>query len=146
MSKIILVGESNPYGGTDEFALYPVPDGCSGHRLCCLILGMRRSHYLETFVRSNLCTGPWRIRDARKRAVELLRENLGGKFILFGRKVCDGFGVPFVPFTVADGILLRLPHPSGLNRMWQEDGAVDKARRAVIAFAPEVAPLIGVDS
>jgi hypothetical protein len=54
LSKPLLVGEVNPYGGDPYYALYPAPDGCSGHRLCYLILGMRREDYLESFERINL--------------------------------------------------------------------------------------------
>ena len=36
--KVVLVGEQNPYGPDPEFALYPAPEGSSGHRLCCQIL------------------------------------------------------------------------------------------------------------
>lgn len=46
-SKPLLVGESNPYRSDPHFALYPAPDGCSGHRLCRLILKMGRRDYLE---------------------------------------------------------------------------------------------------
>jgi hypothetical protein len=42
MEKIVLVGESNPYGADPYYALYPAPDGSAGHRLCCLVLGMTR--------------------------------------------------------------------------------------------------------
>lgn len=141
MGKVILVGESNPYGGDDYYALYPAPDGCSGHRLCCLILGMDPDDYLEAFERTNLVRGPWSLSAARARAALLL--TAGGRFVLFGAKVCAGFGVPFAPFTVKDEVLLRMPHPSGLNRMWQEEGAFARARAAVAAFAPEVAHLLG---
>lgn len=142
MSKIILVGETNPYGAEPYYALYPAPDGCAGHRLCCRILGMHRHVYLQTFDRANLCEGNWSLRDARKKAVELLRG--GGKFILLGSKVCAGFGVPFVPFVVQDEVLLKLPHPSGLCRLWHEAGSMQRARDLVGTFAPELAPLLGV--
>lgn len=55
MSKVTLIGESNPHSYTPYHALYPSPEGCSGHRLCCLILGMRPLDYLEVFNRVNLC-------------------------------------------------------------------------------------------
>ncbi len=140
---VALVGESNPYGADPDFALYPAPDGCSGQRLCCLILGMRRREYLEAFERVNLCAGPWSLSEARRRAADLLGE--GGRFVLLGRKVADAFGVPHArPFSTVDEVLLCLPHPSGLCRSWSEEGAVRRAREAVAAFAPEVAHLLGV--
>ncbi len=142
--KPVLIGESNPYGADPHFALYPVPDGCSGHRLCCLVLGMHRTRYLDAFDRVNLCAGEWNLRQARATAVELIQERMGeARLILLGAKVCAAFGVAFVPFTVADGILLRLPHPSGLCRLWAEPGAFLRAREAVAMFAPEVVGELG---
>lgn len=143
--KPVLVGESNPYGSDPYFALYPAPDGCSGHRLCCRILGMHRAAYMEAFDRVNLCDGPWSMPRARQAAMSLIGKCAGYcKLILLGSKVAAAFGVPFVPFTAVDEVLLRLPHPSGLCRMWSEEGAVDRARAAVAAFVPEVAHLLGI--
>lgn len=144
MRKPLIVGESNPYGGDDEFALYPAPDGCSGHRLCCLILGMRRATYLETFRRCNLVRGPWRIGPARERAKELWEDADGGPFVLLGAKVCAAWEIPFKPFEVFDGgTTLILPHPSGINRMWSVPGTVEKARAVVAEAFPDVAPFLG---
>lgn len=143
-AKPVLVGESNPYGGDPAFALYPAPDGCSGHRLCCLILGMRRAAYLEAFGRVNLCAGPWRARAARDAAKALWDAPSAPRLVLLGAKVSAAFQVPFVPFEISEGgTMLVLPHPSGLNRMWGEPGAFAKARAAVAAFVPEIAHLIG---
>ncbi len=128
-TKPLLVGESNPYGSDPCYALYPAPDGCSGHRLAVLILGMSRQSYLESFDRINLVSGPWRIREARESASTLI----GRRLILLGAKVCSAFGVAFTPFMVGDAGLV-LPHPSGLNRMWQEKGSVERARKAVRLF------------
>ena len=141
---ITLVGETNPYGGTDQFALYPAPDGCSGHRLCCLIFGMKRKDYLETFKRANLVQGVWSIPPARQRANELMQQ--GGKFVLCGSKVAAAFGLKFKPFdTYNRGVILMLPHPSGLSRAWNQPDSITKARDAMIAFAPEIASLIGIE-
>ncbi len=144
MSRIVLVGESNPYGSSPEFALYPEPSGCSGHRLCHLILGMHRQSYLSAFERANLCDYRWTMSEAVQSAARLM--DGGGRFVLLGSKVCAAFGVPFVPFTAEDEVLLRLPHPSGRCRAWSQPGAYLRARVAVRRFAPEVSHLIGVDS
>ena len=138
-AKVTLVGESNPYGGDDYYALYPAPDGCSGHRLCCLILGMDPDDYLEAFGRVNLVRGGWSVRAAREAAARL-----DGRLILLGSKVCAAFGLEFKPFHVAPSRpALVLPHPSGLCRLWQQPGAVECARRAVSSFCPEIAHLLG---
>lgn len=141
--KPMLIGESNPYGSDPYYALYPAPDGCSGHRLCCLVLGMHRHTYLETFDRINLCEGRWSLRTARQRAQELWPQRR--KFILFGYKVCTAWEIlPYEPFTVHDGgTTLILPHPSGLCRLWNEPGAFTRARAAVAAFLPDIAHLLG---
>lgn len=144
--KPMLVGESNPYGGDDRFALYPAPDGCSGHRLACLILGMHRAHYLEAFDRVNLVRGKWSVTKARAMAESLWNRPTGQvpKFILLGAKVSAAFQTPFVPFEISEGgTILVLPHPSGLCRLWNEPDAFALARAAVATFAPEVSPLLG---
>ena len=139
--KPLLVGESNPYGGDPHFALYPAPDGCSGHRLCCLILGMRRADYLRVFSRCNLCDRcTWSMKLARHRAVDLAASH--ERIVLLGSKVSAAFGLPFIPFSRSSN-LLTLPHPSGLCRLWDLDGAVGRARSAVAKFAPEIAHLVG---
>src|SRR5438552_4023849 len=129
--KPLLVGEMNPYGGDEYYALFPAPDGCAGHRLCCHILGMHRKSYLEAFERRNLCWGRWSMAEAYRRAAELRLHR--GPLILLGSKVARAFEfVPFEPFTTADaGRTLVLPHPSGLCRMWNEPGAVERARGLV---------------
>ncbi len=149
--KPILVGEQNPYGADPYYALYPAPDGCSGHRLCRLILGMSRKSYLEAFDRVNLCDGPWSMPAAKVRAEELIDGGLSGgdeeqPLILFGAKVAKAFGVSYKPFEQFGEDILVLPHPSGLCRLWGEAGAFERARQAVALFAPEVAHLLGVSS
>ena len=39
---------------------------------------------------------------------------------LAGRRVAESFGLRKVPYNVAYGKLIVVPHPSGLNRMWNE--------------------------
>lgn len=141
MNKIVLVGEANPYGGDPKFALYPAPERSAGGRLCSLILGMRTGEYLRAFDRVNLCPSTWSIGVAR-----LSAKGLKGRYaVLFGAKVCSAFDVPFDPYesqypaTVqGGGGLLILPHPSGLCRLWNEAGAYDRARRAILEFADGV--------
>jgi hypothetical protein len=138
--KVVLVGEQNPYGSDPDFALYPAPDGCSGHRLCCVILGMRRADYLRSFERVNLCDGPWETKTARRRA-ESLR---GRRVVMLGAKVARAFGAAYDPLMASRlrdvGTkqhfvhFLCLPHPSGRCRTWNEPGMVERARAAVAEF------------
>lgn len=148
----ILVGEDNPYGGDPYFALYPAPDGCSGHRLCCNILCMSRDDYLLEFQRANLCDSRWSAREARLRAAELVKTNF--RIITLGKKVASAFGLDFAPFcetatevregwSVSVSSVLMLPHPSGRCRTWNEPGAFRRARLAVLQFLPHLSAKMG---
>ncbi len=137
--RVTIVGENNPYPGGVDFALYPAPDGCSGHRLCCLVLGMRRMDYLSAFARTNLVQGEWYMPLAREKAA-----TMQGRLILLGRKVAEAFGYKaMAPFQLATEQRLLLPHPSGLCRQWAAPGAIQTARIMVAQLAPEVAHLLG---
>lgn len=145
--KPLIVGESNPYGGDDYYALYPAPDGCSGHRLCRLVLWMSRHKYLDVFDRCNLVRGKWSIVVARASAREMLSVDDGRKLILLGSKVSSAFGTPYEPFSASEvggHPVLVLPHPSGLCRAWGVQGAYARARECLKEFAPEVAQDVGV--
>ena len=160
MTGPILIGESNPYGADPEMALYPLPPHASGGRLQRLVMGVRRHRYVE-FERHNLCEEPWRIREARSMAGALTRSSRGRVLVLLGRKVAHAFGEkdtpPFSLVDVGEGErylrrmpsatpphgsswtrLLLLPHPSGLNRQWQQPGAVERARRILRVVCPDV--------
>jgi len=129
--KPILVGEMNPYGANPEFALYPSPWGCSGDRLCRLVLRMEPDAYLDAFDRVNLCVGRWSSPAARRRAREIFEgrnfSNEEGAVVMLGAKVTGAFLFPFRPFTVT-GRYVCLPHPSGLSRAWNAPGAFELAR------------------
>lgn len=145
--KPLLVGEANPYGGDPYFALYPEPNGCAGHRLCKLIMQLDCAEYLERFDRVNLCDRKWSVREARRKADDVSRDERA--YVLFGAKVAGTFAWllgrdDFKPFTYhvererhhaccdCTGKDIRtyviLPHPSGLSRAWNEPGAFDRAR------------------
>lgn len=133
----VLVGEANPYGGDPEFALYPSPPGCSGERLCNLILQLDPDDYVERFERCNLCPHHFGVREARERAAALLAQSPSRRFVLLGAKVARAFGLAWAPFTrgevraeypVATHSWVQLPHPSGLSRSWNEPGAFERAR------------------
>lgn len=143
----LLVGESNPYGDDPYFALYPEPPHSAGGRLCRLVLGLSPLEYFAGFDRVNLCSGVWNLRQARERAQALLEEahELGRPaVVLLGSKVCSAFRVAFTPFTeefieVSDDQMLRtivLPHPSGLNRLWNDPRSFTRAREALADFLP----------
>lgn len=118
--RILLIGEMNPYGADPAMALYPLPEHASGGRLA-KILRLTAQQYLRAFDRVNLLTGDrWSIPKARQAAKALTHPWR----ILLGAKVCAAHGVRFVPFflaPVAEYRALVLPHPSGLNRIWNAE-------------------------
>lgn len=133
-----LVGELNPYGADPDMALYPLPEYASGGRLA-RILGLSRTEYLRSFERRNLCVGKWSMKAARIAAAQIEREADCAPLVLLGAKVCDAFGFEFKPFVacvtgdeVPRSPVVRLPHPSGLSRLWNEPGAAGRARDAVL--------------
>jgi hypothetical protein len=129
--KPILVGELNPYGADPRHALFPLPAGASGDRLR-EILGMGLGEYLRTFDRVNLCVGKWSLREARRKAGELLADH--STLILLGARVCAAFSHPYRPFRIwrlPARTFVVLPHPSGRCRAWNEPSATARAREVV---------------
>lgn len=152
--KPLLVGELNPYGDDDYFALYPRPLYASGHRLCEMVMGLKEADYLERFDRINLCYRRFSIPVARQNAAGIFKARPGGTIVLFGQKAATAFGLESNPFThlrlrsveSADGRLVvapaeagdasartvvQIPHPSGLNRVWNAPGAFGRAREVL---------------
>lgn len=135
LGKPVLVGECNPYGNDDEYALFPLPVGCAGWRLCHKILALPRRTYLKRFERTNLVQGTrWSMPAARERAQELQRR-VDASLVLFGSKVAQAFGYAFAPLSRPTDRVLILPHPSGRCRMWSTPGLTEAARFAVRSLA-----------
>lgn len=147
IKKPLLVGESNPYGGREFFALFPRPDGSAGWRLCHAVFGMAERDYLRSFDRTNLLEGggTWSPPKARYAAAQIADQRGEGTYVLCGVRVAEAFGFIGQPaFTMIEGGpgLLRgastrvffLPHPSGRCRVWNEPGAIERAR----ALLPQI--------
>jgi hypothetical protein len=164
--RVVLVGECNPYGPAEEFALYCDPPGSAGGRLR-RIMGVDEGRYLA-FRRLNLCSGRWSRRAAVLSAARLYDELAASRpatalatVVLLGVNVATAFSA----FTVveragqtrpgavgrwergSDGLgranWLSLPHPSGLCRvwgsgMWRPGGTVELTRRLLCEVAPHV--------
>lgn len=130
----MLVGETNPYGADPEYALSPWPRRASGNRLR-EILGLLDLDYIAKYERVNLCTGKWSMPAARAKAAQIVIEGNPRYLVLLGAKVCKAFCVPYEPFTMCpSGLgypLVVLPHPSGLNRIWNDLDAIERAREAI---------------
>lgn len=151
--RVLLVGEVNPISARPEHALFCAPAGCSGHRLQEVILALPRVHYLALW-RTNLCRGDWSTTLARGRAAQLVD---GGApwdvIVMLGKQVASAFA-PLVGLSGAarmpdvsrvaragrgtDLTLASIGHPSGLNRRWNEPGAVERARDLMRSLAPEI--------
>lgn len=129
--KPYLVGETNPVHPDPCFALYPEPKGCSGYRLCHLVLQLQPAVYLRDFERRDLLVGKWSLPRAREAAFKLAEEIGDAKVVLLGAKVCAAFRLDFEPFTIVRGKAVILPHPSGLCRIWHQPGSFERAREVL---------------
>ncbi len=142
-TRVLLVGEDNPYGSPPEYALFHEPRHASGNRLR-LILGLSDVEY-SLLSKMNLCDGKWSMREARAAAKRLREEPNGDRWphvvVLLGRRVKNAFDLPDLKFfdaVYAHPVAISLPHPSGLNRLWNEPGAVRRARELLHKVAPDV--------
>lgn len=156
MSRVLLVGELNPYGSDDRFALYHLPRQASGNRLRC-ILGLTDGTY-ENLHKTNLCHVRWSVREARRRATLLMNDESSRPWDLIvacGAKVAAAFWYACTPegarvhvtcgfldvinFGVYNpGQVLYIPHPSGLNRQWHDTKLPGQIRSMLEDLAPDV--------
>lgn len=152
MNRLVIVGESNPYGADPCFALYHLPRRASGDRLR-EHLGLTDETY-EAIDKVNLCAGRWNMAEARERGWGLASRY--DVLVLLGVKVAVALDMPGATFTARvrngkfeDGTprtwtLVSIPHPSGRNRTWDSDrvwrdlGARDIARALLREHAPWV--------
>jgi hypothetical protein len=133
--SLLLVGESNPWGGAD-MALYHLPRQASGNRLR-EHLGLMDATY-EEIAKTNLCEPEWEKDQARAHASKILAYPGWKVVVMLGVKVKAAFGVPKMEAFSAQGILVALPHPSGLNQQWNDPRARKEARALLSRVAPWV--------
>ena len=132
MRRLVIVGEgpSPRYVGQEiKYPLY----GETARRLSVAAGWAQSSHsperayvYLKQHaLLVNLCRGRWRWDEARARAAGLQGTHREGIFVLLGRRVAGAFGHRggyYKTRVREDGSAIAVvPHPSGLNRMWNED-------------------------
>lgn len=79
------------------------------------------------------------MKEARQQVGGILAEEPEVPLVLLGTKVSKAFDVAFQPFTTfriayvgcdnrqKAATAIVLPHPSGLCRLWNEPGALDRA-------------------
>lgn len=127
-SRVLLVGELNPFGADPRLALYHMPRGSSGDRLR-RILGLRDCEYARLLDKVNLCRGRW----SEEVALEEAQQCLGSHhsvLVLLGSKVRSVFKgpLPFEWSVVRGKRLVGLPHPSGRCRVWNDSQSAARAR------------------
>ena len=131
MTNIVFVGEDPGASGKTGMPLDPMRVGATGHRLAAL-LGLTPDDFLERTCRINLFSeymgATWYAKKAAANALQLVASGLlrGRRVVLLGQKVWAAFDYPdALPFTCVgreSTMFFYLPHPSGLNR-WYNDHA-----------------------
>lgn len=143
--RIVICGEVNPYGKDPKFALYHLPRNASGNKLR-EHLGLP-DHVYARLRKVNLCTGTWLITKAME---TVMRERVTADLrvvVMLGAKVRRAFWRSFddpsppewfSATKLGDRSYVYLPHPSGLNHLWNARDARERARRVMVSVAPEV--------
>lgn len=132
--KILLVGMAPNLatGSRPDMWLLPDDSGIrhSANRLLWYA-GYSYGQYMSTFDRTNLIRHPvaekWPAAEAREAARSMVPLLRGQKVILLGRRVAAAFGLsdaPLLEWVWGDEACsfrsATVPHPSGLNRWWNE--------------------------
>ena len=123
----LLIGMNNPISSPPEYALYPLPEGCTGNRLWKMLHARTQAsmaNYRDVFERRNLVRGKtFDGIQARARAYEVCVElrGSGRSIVLLGNDVREAFGHQklLIHPQEIDGCTWRqIPHPSGRNRWY----------------------------
>lgn len=152
-ARPLLIGERPPPAADldTHSPLYPLPRGCSGHRLQ-VVSGLDKSDYLRAFDRMNLVPTPgggWDRDLACWAATSLLRGCAlrDRHVVLLGARVRDAFAghAPVLLemevaverwLPLAGGCHVALvPHPSGRSRAWNDAGVRERVRRLLSRLA-----------
>lgn len=152
MTRVVLVGEDNPYGEDPRYALYPDPPQSAGGRLCRGVLAMRERDYLRVFERRNLCASTWSLKEAREAAAQIaIGEEPPAVIVMLGAKVTNAFRSKIDNFQIEkriegchEHLLARIPHTSGRNLMWNQHGMWQRTRDFLrSALPPDIAKWVG---
>lgn len=127
--KVMLIGQNNPLSMRPGFALYPAPNGCTGHRLWTMLharTGVSRLRYIEAFDRRNLVHGMIYDRATAHAAADAIYQEVWGSgrtIVLLGEEVRKAFGHPRLlvhPQVIGGCTWRQIPHPSGRNPFYNE--------------------------
>jgi hypothetical protein len=96
----------------------------------------------------NLCVGAFDRDEAKRRANELLGDAPWLTIVMLGKQVqrafgvasTDGFGSSQYPLGMVSvsRVLIRIPHPSGRNTLWNDAANITAARDLMRSAAPGV--------
>jgi len=157
-SKPMLVGMNNPQGNKP---LVPYPTNCTGYRIYQMLnakTGAFRIDYMNSFERLNLVDGhAWSAGAARANREAVLTRLRGRTAVLLGRAVWQALALP----PTAPGLSVRpmeirggdacvegewfyLPHPSGLNRWYNDPENVDLAATLLAKLYTEYRSEVGL--
>lgn len=134
--KPVLVGETNPYSADLRDALAPYPRGSTGEKIYKLLrsrVDLTPDQYMKAFHRVNF-------QDAGLESSELVRTlPMQSTVILFGRRSLDfirqSVDLPICllhPQSMSGRTWRQFPHPSGLNRFYN-----DPTMREILAILLE---------
>jgi hypothetical protein len=128
--RAVLIGMNNPVSSAPEHALYPSPEGCTGHRLYEMLKSRvptaTRSDYLRRFERRNVVSlKVFDAKLAREGAAKLDQEFFGSgrTIVVLGADTIKAFGLPPLlihPQIIGGSTWRQIPHPSGRN-LWYND-------------------------
>jgi hypothetical protein len=125
----VLVGMNNPVSSDPKHALFPAPEGCTGHRLYEMLrsrIDISRGEYLARFDRRNVVSlRVWDKKMAAEGAAKLEQEfwGSGRTIVLLGNDTREAFGHPrslLHPYVIGGATWRQVPHPSGRN-LWFND-------------------------
>lgn len=130
----VLLGMCNPLSGDPEHALYPHPEGCTGHRVYAMLRevspDVTRQSYLRGFDRRNLvAVRAWSMTAGRTFAAALKASlEPACEVAVLGAATWSALRLPRTEWLGRYDdyeycvTWYRVPHPSGLNRWYNDAG------------------------
>lgn len=129
MSEAWIIGSDNPHSGDPGRALEVDVPGSAGRRLLEMS-GMPEARYLASFRRANACDHP--------------QPPNGATIVVLGRLAWATLNLPFMhgwfdPVVLDGRTWVLVPHPSGLNLMYNEEENRIRLRSILTAAASRAA-------
>jgi hypothetical protein len=134
----ILVGESNPYPCSPLAPDFPNSSGARLLRMINEVATMYPSEYEHAFDRRNLCRRQWSDKVAEDQAVKIHRTlRHGDVVVVLGHKVRRAMRLPRdLKRKIIGGVTFYwVPHPSGLNRIYNDPGTRRRVGRLLRRLA-----------